>query len=176
VSTDKPPMRFTVVTILPELILPALTAGVVGRAAESGTIVVETVNPRDFTTDKHRTVDDTPYGGGPGMVMKVEPLLAAIAAASAPLPPASSVTSATSSAAASAKALGRRIMKSVESTLTKLSAPVRDNHDAGAESGASAASAAADAEAAIAEIEAQMRGEGGRTQVGTQKPPATDAP
>ncbi|HEU4732274.1 MAG TPA: tRNA (guanosine(37)-N1)-methyltransferase TrmD [Kofleriaceae bacterium] len=74
-------MRFTVVTILPELIEPALTAGVVGRAREAGVIEVATVNPRDFTTDRHRTVDDTPYGGGPGMVMKPEPLLAAIAAA-----------------------------------------------------------------------------------------------
>jgi len=55
-----------------------LTAGVVGRAREAGVITVETVNPRDFTTDRHRTVDDNPYGGGPGMVMKVEPLLAAI--------------------------------------------------------------------------------------------------
>jgi tRNA (guanine37-N1)-methyltransferase len=71
-------MRFTVVTILPELIESALAAGVVGRAREAGAITVETVNPRDFTTDRHRTVDDTPYGGGPGMVMKAEPLLAAI--------------------------------------------------------------------------------------------------
>jgi tRNA (guanine37-N1)-methyltransferase len=71
-------MKFTVVTILPELIEPALTAGVVGRAREAGKITVATINPRDFTTDKHRTVDDTPYGGGPGMVMKAEPLLAAI--------------------------------------------------------------------------------------------------
>lgn len=71
-------MKFSVVTILPELIEPALTAGVVGRAREHGVITVETVNPRDFTTDRHRTVDDNPYGGGPGMVMKVEPLLAAI--------------------------------------------------------------------------------------------------
>ena len=79
-------MRFTVVTILPELIAPALTAGVVGRAREAGVITVETINPRDFTTDRHRTVDDTPYGGGPGMVMKAEPLLAAIARASEPGP------------------------------------------------------------------------------------------
>jgi len=71
-------VKFSVVTILPELIEPALTAGVVGRAREAGTITVETVNPRDFTSDRHRTVDDNPYGGGPGMVMKVEPLLAAI--------------------------------------------------------------------------------------------------
>ena len=74
-------MKFTVVTILPELIEPALTAGVVGRAREAGVITVATVNPRDFTSDRHRTVDDTPYGGGPGMVMKPEPLLAAIATA-----------------------------------------------------------------------------------------------
>lgn len=79
-------MRFTVVTILPELIEPSLTAGVVGRAREAGTITVDTVNPRDFTHDRHRTVDDTPYGGGPGMVMKAEPLLAAIARASQPPP------------------------------------------------------------------------------------------
>src|SRR5688572_19031336 len=76
-------MRFTVVTILPELIEPALSAGVVGRAREAGVISIDTVNPRDFTSDRHRTVDDTPYGGGPGMVMKAEPLLAAIAKAAA---------------------------------------------------------------------------------------------
>jgi len=76
-------VRFTVVTILPELVEPALGAGVVGRAREAGVIAVATVNPRDFTHDKHRTVDDNPYGGGPGMVMKPEPLLAAIAAATA---------------------------------------------------------------------------------------------
>ncbi len=71
-------MKFSVVTILPELIAPALTAGVVGRAREAGVITVETLSPREFTSDKHRTVDDSPYGGGPGMVMKPEPLLAAI--------------------------------------------------------------------------------------------------
>ena len=71
-------MKFTVVTILPELIEPSLTAGVVGRAREAGVIAVETITPREFTSDKHRTVDDSPYGGGPGMVMKPEPLLAAI--------------------------------------------------------------------------------------------------
>src|SRR5262249_38246792 len=82
-SAGEPAMRFTVVTILPELIEPALAAGVVGRAREAGVIAVATVNPRDFTRDRHRTVDDTPYGGGPGMVMKAEPLLAAIEMASA---------------------------------------------------------------------------------------------
>ncbi len=77
-------MRFSVVTLLPELIEPSLTAGVVGRAREAGVIAVESINPRDFTKDRHRTVDDTPYGGGPGMVMKAPPLLAAIARACEP--------------------------------------------------------------------------------------------
>ncbi len=71
-------MRFTVVTLFPELFASPLKAGVLGRACESGIIQVDFVNPRDFTHDRHRTVDDTPYGGGPGMVMKVEPLVHAI--------------------------------------------------------------------------------------------------
>ena len=75
-------MRFTVVTIFPEMFASVLEAGVVGRAIAAGAIEVGFVNPRDFTSDRHRTVDDTPYGGGPGMVMKVEPLVAAIEAAS----------------------------------------------------------------------------------------------
>jgi len=79
-------VRFTVVTILPELLDSALAAGVVGRARQAGVITVDTVNPRDFTTDRHRTVDDTPYGGGPGMVMKCEPLVAAIEQATAGAP------------------------------------------------------------------------------------------
>src|SRR5690349_1520019 len=77
-------MKFSVITVLPELVQRALdttAGGVVGRAREAGVITVETINPRDFTHDKHRTVDDTPYGGGPGMVMKAEPLLASIAKA-----------------------------------------------------------------------------------------------
>jgi tRNA (guanine37-N1)-methyltransferase len=75
-------MRFTVVTIFPEMFASVLDAGVLGRAIAAGSIRVDFVNPRDFTSDRHRTVDDTPYGGGPGMVMKVEPLVAAIEAAS----------------------------------------------------------------------------------------------
>ncbi len=73
---------FTIVTILPEILDGALGAGVIGRARASGALDIATVNPRDFTTDKHRSVDDTPYGGGPGMVMRPGPLLAAIAQAS----------------------------------------------------------------------------------------------
>jgi tRNA (guanine37-N1)-methyltransferase len=79
-------VRFTVVTILPELIESPLAAGVVGRARQAGTLTVDAVNPRDFTHDRHRTVDDTPYGGGPGMVMKCEPLVAAIEQATAGSP------------------------------------------------------------------------------------------
>src|SRR5690349_25017936 len=73
--------RFTVVSILPEIVDQSLSHGVVGRARTAGGLSVAFVNPRDFTHDRHRTVDDTPYGGGPGMVMKCEPLIAAIAAA-----------------------------------------------------------------------------------------------
>jgi tRNA (guanine37-N1)-methyltransferase len=75
-------VKFTVVTILPELIEPMLDAGgVVARAKKAGVFEVATINPRDFTSDRHRTVDDNPYGGGPGMVMKCEPVIAAIEAA-----------------------------------------------------------------------------------------------
>jgi tRNA (guanine37-N1)-methyltransferase len=70
--------RFTVISILPEIVDQALAHGVVGRARTAGTLALDFVNPRDFTSDRHRTVDDTPYGGGPGMVMKCEPLVAAI--------------------------------------------------------------------------------------------------
>jgi tRNA (guanine37-N1)-methyltransferase len=73
--------RFTVVSILPEVVDGALALGVIGRARAGGALAIAFVNPRDFTHDRHRTVDDTPYGGGPGMVMKCEPLVAAIEAA-----------------------------------------------------------------------------------------------
>jgi tRNA (guanine37-N1)-methyltransferase len=78
--------RFTVVSILPELVDGALSVGVIGRARAAGALALAFVNPRDFTHDRHRTVDDTPYGGGPGMVMKCEPLVAAIEAAAAGAP------------------------------------------------------------------------------------------
>ncbi len=74
-------MRIDVVTLFPELVLDVIRHGVTGRAAERGLLKVRTWNPRDFATDPHRTVDDRPYGGGPGMLMKVEPLRAAIRAA-----------------------------------------------------------------------------------------------
>ena len=70
-------MRFDVVTLLPEM-FGAARLGVTGRAFERGQAQLRLWNPRDYTHDVHRTVDDRPYGGGPGMVMKVEPLRAAI--------------------------------------------------------------------------------------------------
>ncbi|MDH5736433.1 MAG: tRNA (guanosine(37)-N1)-methyltransferase TrmD [Gammaproteobacteria bacterium] len=74
-------MRFNVVTLFPELITSVANVGVLGRAVKNGLLQLECWNPRDYTHDKHRTVDDRPYGGGPGMLMKVEPLRDAIQAA-----------------------------------------------------------------------------------------------
>ncbi|MEW4982257.1 MAG: tRNA (guanosine(37)-N1)-methyltransferase TrmD [Cycloclasticus sp.] len=74
-------MRFDVITLFPELFEKTASMGVVGRAIASNTIQLKTWNPRDFTEDLHRTVDDRPFGGGPGMVMKVEPLKKAIQSA-----------------------------------------------------------------------------------------------
>ncbi len=79
-------MRFDVVTLFPELFRVLLDQGVTGRALVRGIAELHLWNPRDFTRDVHRTVDDRPYGGGPGMVMKVEPLRDAIQAARARSP------------------------------------------------------------------------------------------
>ena len=79
-------MNIEVVTLFPEMISGALKFGIVGRAIERGLLSVGTEDPRTHTTDAHRTVDDRPYGGGPGMVLKPEPMLAAIGAARARLP------------------------------------------------------------------------------------------
>lgn len=79
-------MRFEVVTLFPELVDAVLQFGVLGRALQRGLIAVGCENPRTHTRDVHQTVDDRPYGGGPGMVMKPEPLLAAIEAAALRLP------------------------------------------------------------------------------------------
>ncbi len=82
-------MRLQVVTLFPDMIAAAVRFGVLGRAIERGLLELGTEDPRAHTDDAHRTVDDRPYGGGPGMVMKPEPLLAAIRAAHARLPPGS---------------------------------------------------------------------------------------
>jgi len=75
-----------VVTLFPEMIREALRHGIVGRAQQRGLMSVGTEDPRAHTLDVHHTVDDRPYGGGPGMVMKPEPLAAAISSAAARLP------------------------------------------------------------------------------------------
>lgn len=74
-------MRFDVVTLFPEMFDALTRYGVTRRAAEQGKFVLQTWNPREFTSDNHRTVDDRPYGGGPGMLMMAEPLAQAITAA-----------------------------------------------------------------------------------------------
>lgn len=71
-------MRFDVVSLFPDLFGILARQGVTGRALDRGIARLHLWNPRDYTQDVHRTVDDRPYGGGPGMVMKVEPLRAAI--------------------------------------------------------------------------------------------------
>lgn len=79
-------MKIEVVTLFPQMIAGALRFGVLGRALSSGRLTVGTEDPRDHTCDPHRTVDDRPYGGGPGMVLKPGPMLAAIRAAAARVP------------------------------------------------------------------------------------------
>ena len=74
-------MRFDVVTLFPEMITTAASYGVTGRAIERKIVSLSVWNPRDYTHDKHRTVDDRPYGGGPGMVMKYQPLHDAVKSA-----------------------------------------------------------------------------------------------
>lgn len=71
-------MKFAVISIFPEIIEAYARVGILGRAARAKKISVRTVNPRDFTTDTHQTVDDKPFGGGAGMVMKVEPIYKAL--------------------------------------------------------------------------------------------------
>ena len=74
-------MQLGIVTLFPEMFAAVTEHGISGRAVRSGLMNLELFNPRDYTTDKHRTVDDKPFGGGPGMLMKTEPLMASIAAA-----------------------------------------------------------------------------------------------
>lgn len=80
-------MQLQVISLFPDMVDTVVCHGVVGRARDRGLLELGYRNPRDYTADVHRTVDDRPYGGGPGMVMKFEPLAAAIGAARAALPP-----------------------------------------------------------------------------------------
>ncbi len=74
-------MKIQVITLFPEEFIPLVDLGVTGRGIREGKVQLELLNPRDFARDRHRTVDDRPYGGGPGMVMAVEPLRSTIRAA-----------------------------------------------------------------------------------------------
>ena len=76
-------MTFDIVTIFPAMIEQPLAAGIIGRAIERGTLDVKVRDLRDFTTDRHRVVDDVPYGGGPGMVLKPDPIFRALDAVEA---------------------------------------------------------------------------------------------
>lgn len=80
------PLHIAVVSLFPVMLREALVHGVLGRAIERRLLDVQYVDPRDYATDVHRTVDDRPYGGGPGMVLKLEPLRSALRAAVASAP------------------------------------------------------------------------------------------
>ena len=74
-------MHIQIITLFPDMVMNLSKYGVVGRAIENNLVTLKTYNPRDFSTDRHRSVDDRPYGGGPGMVMQFEPLRKAIRSA-----------------------------------------------------------------------------------------------
>ena len=84
-------MKFSVVTLFPEMVATGASFGICGRAVRRGLVDLATADPRDLAHDLHRTVDDRPYGGGPGMVMKVEPCRQAIRRAKAEAPSGSPV-------------------------------------------------------------------------------------
>ncbi|MEO0539333.1 MAG: tRNA (guanosine(37)-N1)-methyltransferase TrmD [Cyanobacteria bacterium P01_A01_bin.105] len=71
-------MRFDVISLFPDFYTSPLQSGLIGKALDKGIAQVQVTNPRDFTHDKHRKVDDDPYGGGAGMVMKVAPVVEAV--------------------------------------------------------------------------------------------------
>ena len=79
------PLKIGVISLFPEMFSAVTGFGVTGRAIKEGLLEVSVWNPRDFTHDRHRTVDDRPYGGGPGMLMMVQPLVDAIEAAKSDL-------------------------------------------------------------------------------------------
>ena len=82
-------MRMDIITLFPQMVEQIAAFGVTGRTVTTGLLTLITWNPREFTTDRHRSVDDRPYGGGPGMVMMVEPLRNCIQAARSEAPPGS---------------------------------------------------------------------------------------
>jgi len=102
-------LQLQVVTLFPGMVGTIAEYGVVGRAVERKIISLDCQNPRDFTDDVHRTVDDRPYGGGPGMVLKYAPVAAAIAAAREQLPAGSPVICLSPQGATFDQALARRL-------------------------------------------------------------------
>jgi len=101
-------MQMQVVTLFPEMVNAVADFGVVGRAVEREILALGYQDPRDFTDDVHRTVDDRPYGGGPGMVMKYEPAAAALKAARDATPAGSPVVCLTPQGAAFDQAAAKR--------------------------------------------------------------------
>lgn len=67
-------MRFHILTLFPDMVEQGLHTSIIGRAVEKGLLTIEAVNIRDYTVDKHKKVDDYPYGGGAGMVMQAQPI------------------------------------------------------------------------------------------------------
>ena len=101
-------MRIAVVSLFPEMVETIADYGVVGRALDRKLVSLDIENPRDHTDDVHRTVDDRPYGGGPGMVMKYAPLARALQASRERLPAGSPVVCLTPQGAAFDQAVARR--------------------------------------------------------------------
>src|SRR5947207_1263560 len=79
-TDERPAIEFELVTLFPEIFDGLLGATLLGKAIAAGLVAAHRTSPRDFAPGRHRQVDDTPYGGGPGMIMRVEPIAAAIAA------------------------------------------------------------------------------------------------
>lgn len=101
-------MQMQVVTIFPDMVNTVAEYGVVGRAVERGILNLQYQDPRDYTSDVHRTVDDRPYGGGPGMVMKYAPAAAALRAARSAMPAGSPVVCMTPQGAVFDQAVAKR--------------------------------------------------------------------
>ena len=78
-------MKFTVLTLFPEMMKTIFNESIIGRAVKNGILEINVVNIRDYTTDKHRRVDDSPYGGGVGMILRCQPVLDALEAVRTPL-------------------------------------------------------------------------------------------
>jgi tRNA (guanine37-N1)-methyltransferase len=106
-------LRVNIVTIFPEFFQVPLSLSIPGRAAQAGSVAYRVLNLRDFAHDRHRTVDDYPYGGGPGMVMKPEPFFEAVESLAASLP----IVLVSARGAAFTQAHARRYAQGAELTL-----------------------------------------------------------